>query len=67
MTDDKVTVSLTPPKNNLKQGKFIIPKLIPGFYQAMNFGQYISQFVATDKKWQESTDRTPGYKQLDGA
>ncbi|WP_082129100.1 M61 family metallopeptidase [Chryseobacterium gallinarum] len=49
MTDDKVTVSLTPPKNNLKQGKFIIPKLIPGFYQAMNFGQYISQFVATDK------------------
>lgn len=49
MSNDEVTVSFTPPRNNLKQGKFIIPKLVPGFYQAMNFGQYISNFVATDK------------------
>lgn len=49
MSNDEVRVSFSPPKNNLKQGKFIIPKLIPGFYQAMNFGQYVSDFTATDK------------------
>lgn len=49
MTNDEVRVSFSPPKNTLKQGKFVIPKLVPGFYQAMNFGQYISDFTATDK------------------
>ncbi|WP_164976737.1 peptidase M61 [Chryseobacterium sp. CH21] len=49
MSNDEVRVSFSPPKNNLKQGKFIIPKLVPGFYQAMNFGQYVSDFTATDK------------------
>lgn len=49
MNNDEVRVSFSPPKNNLKQGKFIIPKLVPGFYQAMNFGQYVSHFTATDK------------------
>ncbi|WP_300687250.1 hypothetical protein [Chryseobacterium sp.] len=49
MSDNEVSVSFTPPRNNLKQGKFIIPKLVPGFYQAMDFGQYISNFTATDK------------------
>ncbi|RLJ33223.1 putative metalloprotease with PDZ domain [Chryseobacterium sp. 7] len=49
MSNDEVRVSFSPPKNTLKQGKFIIPKLVPGFYQAMNFGQYVSDFTATDK------------------
>ncbi|UEQ78297.1 hypothetical protein [Chryseobacterium arthrosphaerae] len=49
VSNDEVKVSFKPPENNLKQGKFIIPKLVPGFYQAMNFGQYVSNFVATDK------------------
>lgn len=49
ISNDEVKVSFAPPKNNLKQGKFIIPKLVPGFYQAMNFGQYVSHFTATDK------------------
>jgi len=51
--DDKVTVSFSPPKSNLKQGKFIIPKMVPGYYDAMNFGQYISDFVAFDKTGKE--------------
>jgi len=51
--DDKVTVSCSPPKNNLKQGKFIIPKMVPGYYDAMNFGQYISDFIALDKTGKE--------------
>ena len=50
MSNDQVKVSFSPPRNNLKQGKFIIPKLVPGFYQAMDFGQYVSHLVATDKK-----------------
>ena len=54
-----------PPKNNLKQGKFIIPKLVPGFYQAMNFGQYVSDFTATDKNGKkivtERLDKTAGW------
>lgn len=49
MSNDEVRVSFAPPRNNLQQGKFIIPKLVPGFYQAMNFGQYVSDFSATDK------------------
>ncbi|NIF06542.1 peptidase M61 [Chryseobacterium sp. Tr-659] len=49
ISNDEVRVSFSPPKNNFKQGKFIIPKLVPGFYQAMNFGQYVSNFTATDK------------------
>ncbi|AZB10733.1 peptidase M61 [Chryseobacterium sp. G0162] len=58
MSNDEVTVSFAPPKNNLKQGKFIIPKLVPGFYQAMNFGQYVSNLVATDKNGKKiSTER----------
>lgn len=49
MANNEVSVSFMPPKNSLKQGKFVIPKMIPGIYQAMNFGQYISDFSATDK------------------
>nr|WP_315032583.1 hypothetical protein [uncultured Chryseobacterium sp.] len=50
LSNDEVSVSFTPPKNNLTLGKFIIPKLVPGFYQVMNFGQYVSHLEATDKK-----------------
>lgn len=49
MQDDKVTVSLTPPKNKFKTGIFVMPKLVPGYYDAMNFGQYLSDFGAFDK------------------
>ncbi|WBV58167.1 hypothetical protein PFY10_06885 [Chryseobacterium daecheongense] len=48
--NDQVTVSFTPPKNKLEKGKFIIPKLVPGFYQPLNFGQYVSDVTAIDKK-----------------
>ena len=47
--DDKVSVICSPPKTKLETGKFIIPKLVPGYYNAMNFGQYISDFKAVDK------------------
>lgn len=47
--NDEVTVSFSPPKSKLEQGKFVIPKMVPGYYDAMNFGQYISDFNAFDK------------------
>jgi predicted metalloprotease with PDZ domain len=47
--DDKVAVTLFPPKTALSKGKFVIPKLVPGYYGAMDFGQHISDFKAVDK------------------
>lgn len=55
MSGNEVKVSFTPPQNRLKQGKFIIPKLVPGFYQAMDFGQYVSNLTATDKNGKKIT------------
>jgi predicted metalloprotease with PDZ domain len=49
MQDDKVSVSFVPPGNKLKTGIFVMPKLVPGYYDAMNFGQYVSDFQAFDK------------------
>ncbi|MGY0035434.1 M61 family metallopeptidase [Pedobacter sp. NJ-S-72] len=48
--NNKIHVSFSPPKNNLQEGKFVMPKLIPGYYDALNFGQYISEFRAFNKK-----------------
>ena len=46
---DKVFVTLLTPKSNLGKERFVIPKLVPGYYAAMDFGQYISDFKALDK------------------
>jgi predicted metalloprotease with PDZ domain len=46
---DQVSVSFSPPRNTLKTGRFVLPKLVPGYYDALNFGQYISNFQAIDK------------------
>jgi len=50
MRNNKVLVSFFPPKTNLKAGKFVMPKLVPGYYDAMNFGQYVSAFQAFNSK-----------------
>ncbi|MCX2481534.1 hypothetical protein OQY15_20710 [Pedobacter sp. MC2016-15] len=51
--NDKVSVSFTPPKNKLKSATFVMPKLVPGYYDAMNFGQHISELKAFDKTGKE--------------
>ncbi|WP_118976073.1 M61 family metallopeptidase [Taibaiella koreensis] len=48
--EDKVQVTLLPPKNHLREGKFVIPRMVPGYYDALNLGQYISEFQAFNKK-----------------
>lgn len=32
---------------------FFLPKMVPGIYDEMNFGQYLSHLIATDKKGRE--------------
>jgi predicted metalloprotease with PDZ domain len=48
--DDKVLVSFRPPQNNLEEGKFVIPRMVPGYYDVMDFGQYISDLTALNVK-----------------
>ena len=55
MRDNRVQVSLVPPKTNQREAKFVMPKLIPGYYDAMNFGQYVSAFKAFNKKGEPIT------------
>ena len=50
MRNNKVRVSFLPPKTDLQEGKFVMPKMVPGYYDAMNFGQYVSAFTAFNKK-----------------
>jgi len=48
--NEQINISFSPPKNNLDKGVFILPKLIPGYYGAMNFGQYVSSLQAFDAR-----------------
>jgi predicted metalloprotease with PDZ domain len=48
--NDQVLVTLLPPKNHLQEGKFVMPKIVPGYYDELNLGQYISDFQAFNKK-----------------
>ena len=49
LKDDKVSVKFSVPKNALSEGKYILPKLVPGYYNAMDFGQFITNFKAIGK------------------
>ena len=50
--DDMVNVSLITPKlpKNLKEVVFSMPKIVPGTYSISDFGRFISDFKAYDKK-----------------
>ncbi|WP_366184729.1 peptidase M61 [Flavobacterium ovatum] len=47
--DDKVLVTLTPPKITIEEIVFSLPKIIPGTYSIDNYGKYIDGFKAYDK------------------
>ncbi|MFD2934986.1 M61 family metallopeptidase [Spirosoma flavum] len=42
----RVSVQLPPTRN--KQAVFVLPKVVPGIYGTMNFGQYVADFAAFD-------------------
>nr|WP_294861038.1 hypothetical protein [uncultured Fluviicola sp.] len=50
LSDDKLAVQLKISGFSEDTLTYCFPKIIPGIYGAMNFGQYISQFEVFDKK-----------------
>jgi len=48
--DDKVTVTVIAPKFNSDEAVYHIPKTVPGTYSTDDYGKYIDNFKAFDKK-----------------
>ena len=51
--DDKVRVSLMAPKIKDKEITFYMPKIVPGTYAIADYGRFVSDFKAFDKKGRE--------------
>jgi len=50
IVDDKVNVTITPPKFTTDAIDYYIPKTVPGTYSIDNYGKYIENLKAFDKK-----------------
>ncbi|PWT73245.1 MAG: peptidase M61 [Bacteroidetes bacterium] len=50
VTDDKVKVDLQPPAIDKSEITYHFPKIVPGTYSEDDYGRYIEQFKAFDKK-----------------
>ncbi|MEZ4854224.1 peptidase M61 [Flavobacterium sp.] len=48
--DDKVQVTIVPPKFNSETATFMIPKTVPGTYSEDDYGRYIENVIAYDAK-----------------
>lgn len=48
--DDKLTVNLETPPIREKNAVYHLPKVVPGTYSINNYGSYVSNFKAFDKK-----------------
>ncbi len=53
VVDDRVFVELAPPASETKEIKFFFPKIVPGTYAVEDFGRYIVDLKAFDKKGRE--------------
>ncbi|MNK16390.1 M61 glycyl aminopeptidase [compost metagenome] len=53
--NDKVMVTITPPSFDTETTTFFIPKIVPGTYSEDNYGKFIEDFKAFDKKGKELT------------
>jgi predicted metalloprotease with PDZ domain len=51
--DDRVMVTVMPPKSSATEMTYHIPKIIPGTYSEDDYGQFIVDFKALDKKGNE--------------
>ena len=49
---DTLSVRLEVPTIKQNMLTFVVPKIVPGIYGAMNFGQYVSSFQAIDDNGQ---------------
>ncbi len=50
VVNDRVYVELTPPALSQKEVTFYLPKIVPGTYAIEDYGRYVQEFSATDKK-----------------
>lgn len=50
VVDDKVYVELLPPELDAREITFYFPKIVPGTYAIADYGRYVSDFKALDKK-----------------
>ncbi len=50
MVDDKVKVELLAPRISSTEITFYLPKIVPGTYAIADYGRYVSDFNALDKK-----------------
>lgn len=53
VVNDKVYVELVPPPVNEKELTFFFPKIVPGTYAIADYGRYVSEFRALDRKGKE--------------
>src|SRR5882762_1977345 len=53
--DDKLFVELKTPVISADEIVFYLPKIIPGTYAIADYGRYVSDFKAFDKKGKELT------------
>lgn len=53
VTNDKVTVILTPPDLSQNEIEFLFPAMVPGTYEVYDFGRFISNFKVTGKNGAE--------------
>ena len=51
--DDKVKVTVQAPKITVEKITYSIPKIVPGTYSEDNYGKYVEDFKAYDKKGNE--------------
>lgn len=49
VSDDKLTIELTPPDITENEITFNFPAMVPGTYAVYNFGRYVSNFKVTGK------------------
>ncbi|MCC6461401.1 MAG: hypothetical protein IT260_13080 [Saprospiraceae bacterium] len=47
---DRLQVELIPPRQKSNDLRYCLPKMVPGIYGAMDFGQYVHDFQAFDSK-----------------
>jgi predicted metalloprotease with PDZ domain len=50
VANDRIAVELTPPSINEKQITFYFPKIVPGTYAIADYGRYVTDLHAYDKK-----------------
>jgi predicted metalloprotease with PDZ domain len=53
VVDDRVLVQLSPPAITSKEVTFYLPKIVPGTYAIADYGRYVKDFKAVDKKGKE--------------